>query len=144
MRIERKLFFVADIFLRDEAIDAESVRMLSVLKKDLELWLIVDSSRDLFEKMPDSGSLLKWFHKTVYLNEHGLNYGTPELFNFLINEAGAPQEQCLILDSNLKHAVLALKHRLPAAVIIDSCRLEREFLLRQLSAQPYVMHVRPA
>ena len=143
MNNEKILFFLADIFFRDGAVDKEALQIASGLKKDLELWLVVDSSKEEFGSIPDAEGLAGFFHRTVCLGDFGYAYGTPEAYGFLLGEANIPKEQCLFLDTNLKRAVHAVENRIYAAVIIDNACLEREFLLRRLTDQSYVMHKKP-
>ena len=140
---ERKLFFLADIFFRDQAVDSEILQVVSMLKKDLELWLVVDLPEEEFEKIQGSGTLKDSFHKTVYLDEQGLSYGAMETYEFLYDQTKIPHEQCLFLDCNLKRTVQAINNGIYAAVITDKACLEREFLLRRLTDQEYVLHRRP-
>ena len=143
MNNEKKLFFLADIFIHDGIVDKEALQIASRLKKDLELWLIVDSSKEALGSIPESAGLADFFHRTVYLGDLGCAYGTPEAYALLLDEANMPKEQCLFLDTNLKRAVHAVENQIYAAVIIDNACLEREFLLRGLTDQSYVMHRRP-
>ena len=144
-RAERKLFFRCGIFISGGAengvINKESVEVLSTLKPDLETWLIVDIPKEDFERIPGSSELAALFHKTMYLTE--CEAKVPGVFKLIAEESGASMPECLVLDCDLRRTVSSINNRLPAAIILDGKHLHREFLLRQLTEEEYIMHKRP-
>ena len=142
MRIERKLFFWLKIFADNGIIFEDRTEILSMLKAELELWLLVDIPRTDFMRIEGAEDLARRFHKILYLEECG-GAEAPGVFDRLVEESGGAREECLVLDFNLKRTVAAINNRLPAAVVIDNEHIKREFLLRRLSGQEYTMHKRP-
>jgi len=142
MRIERKLFFWLGIFMDNGVISEHKAEILSMLNPELELWLLVDIPKTEFERICGAGELAGRFHRALYLEDCG-GAGVPDVFDYIVDESHGAREECLVLDNNLKRAVAAINNRLPAAVVIDNEHIEREFLLRQLTSQAYIIHKRP-
>ena len=141
MRSERKLFFWCGIFTSGGAVKKDWIEVLQLLKPGFEIWLIVDINKDDFEQISGSSELAAFFNKVMYLTEDEAK--APGVFDLIIGEACASMMECLVFDHNLRRAVASINHRLPAAIILGSEHLYREFLLRKLTEQEYVMHKRP-
>ena len=142
MRVERKLFFWVGIFVDKGVFSEDKAEILSMLNPELELWLVVDIPKTDFTRIAGTRELAGRFHKVLYLEECG-GAEVPDVFDCIVEKSGIAREECLVLDFNLKRAVAAINNRLPAAVVIDNEHIKREFLLRQLSNQEYIMHKRP-
>jgi len=128
------------------AVCPEALGLIGSLEPGIRPWLVVDIPRAWFERLPFAGTLAGCFscERILFLEDAGLPSLVPGAFEYLVAASGTERGRCLLLDSSLRRAMAALDAGLPAGIILGTRRLQREFLLRRLVSQQYVMHSRPA
>jgi beta-phosphoglucomutase-like phosphatase (HAD superfamily) len=121
------------------------IQTIERLPDTIQRWLIIDYPRSWFDQTRQRLSIHPCFHNEhlLFLQDSQLNRLVPDVFDFLAQQAKFRVDQCLVVDSNSHRAVAALDHGFPAAIFVDSVRLEREFVLRQFTARIPLEH-RPA
>ena len=130
----------------NEIAEAEGVLdSLHAIHPHIQRWLVVDFPRAWFENAPvgKSAATRMEKEKILFTPELGLDTFYPDVFSVLSKAAEAEQEFCLILDANMKRSVLAVNSRMPSAIILNLARLQREFKMRKLVNEEYIMHQRP-
>lgn len=115
------------------------------LKSHYQKWLVVDLPQAWFRQISQSLQLETIFplERTIFLAESHLPQMIPDAFDYLPRQAGLDRKKCLLLDEDSRRSIQALNHGLPAAVIMNAQRLEKEFLLRKMTTQEFNMHLRP-
>lgn len=127
---------------------SEREGMLDVLfglRPELQLYLVCDIPKDWFMRLPGYDRLKSCFaqENIVFLNESGIMRTVPDAFYYLPGAAKTQAAQCLLYDADSKRTVQAIRHELPAALVLDPMRLRRECLLRGLLPETYLVHSRP-
>lgn len=127
------------------AVYPQALELIGSLEPGIRSWLVVDIPRTWFERLPFAEELVSRFsrERMLFLEDAGLTSLVPGVFEYLVAASGTERERCLLLDSSLRRAMAALDAGLPAGIIVGTRRLQREFLLRRLISQQYVMHSRP-
>ena len=126
-------------------VDQGASGCLTAVKEGLRLWLIADLPKPWFWGIPAIDTLTSRFpaDHILFPQDCGLNNMIPDIFELILRTSRGEKDECLVLDPDLKRAVASINWRLPATVIIDPSRLEREFLLRRLIDREYRVHSRP-
>ena len=116
-------------------IDDEALRIVTALEKELRLRLIVDLPQNWAQSLRGYDKLAAHFDHPIALDACGLDTMVPQVFELIQSSAGAPMQQCVVLDSDIKRCVASIRFRLPAAIILSNYHLTREFRLRGLLDQ---------
>ena len=119
--------------------------VLLALRPELQLYLVCDIPKDWLVRLPGYDRLKSRFaqENILFLNESGIMRTVPDAFYYLPGAVKLPGEHCLLYDADSKRTVQAIRHELPAALVLDPMRLRRECLLRGLLPETYLVHSRP-
>jgi FMN phosphatase YigB (HAD superfamily) len=136
--------------LREKALAAaqpipEVVETINLLSETVGRWLVIDYPKPWFEKIAERLGIRRCFtdKQFIFLAQSGLSRLGPDLFKYLAATVKKDPEDCLFFDLQSRRSVQALNYGMASAIFVDSRRLKREYLLRKMIAENYVMHGRP-
>jgi len=125
-----------DIQIKEAVAIRENVLdVINALPDGYLCWIVCNFPREWFSvlegQLYQGGKLNK--DNLIFSTDSQLQKMTPDIFSYLIKRVREPKESVLMIDSDYRRAVSAVKHDYNAALFVDARRLQREFALRRIS-----------
>lgn len=123
----------ANARLRDSVLE-----VISSLPDTYDIWLVSDYPPEWYESIQAWTALSTLFDKerVVFTSRCCLPRMVPDIFYYLVRQAGRSMDTCLIVDGMPARAVQAVRHGLSSAIFVDAEPLRREFILRRMLPTP--------
>ncbi len=112
--------------------------IVDALPATCDRWLLFDYPAEWSQVLGSRLGLATRFSadQILYLTRSGLHQLVPDVFYYLVRQAGKHLDNCLVIDSNSARAVQGIRHRLQSTIYVDVGRLRRDLVLRRLLPQP--------